>query len=283
MVFMPDSPARLISKGRDDEAREALRRLRGSEYSNLEKEFGETKIRVQEAANNEYVSLTELFTSSVYLKPLIIASGLMACQQLSGINEVLFYLSEVFIKAGSDLDSGLSAFIVTLAQMLATGVAVLIVEKLGRRILLIASAAFMCISICGLGVYFHLDENQGSGGVGRDTVESLGWLPLVCLIVYVIAFSIGLGPLAWAMNVELFPREAQSVMASLTTGMNWMLAFIVSKFSRNLEEVIHTSGLYFMFCGICGIAVLFIIFFVPETRGKTPEDMKSYFQGSKKK
>ena len=75
----------------------------------------------------------------------------------------------------------------------------LVVDKLGRRILLALSALFMCISITGLGVYFYLDEDH-------QDVSNLGWLPLACLIIFICAFSLGFGPLAWAMNVELFPR-----------------------------------------------------------------------------
>ena len=97
-----------------------------------------------------------------------------------------------------------------MSQVLATGFAVLVVERLGRKILLILSAFFMCLSISGLGAYFYLDENiktdQNPGGFDPDTVDSLGWLPLACLILFIVAFSCGFGPLAWAMNVELFPR-----------------------------------------------------------------------------
>ena len=83
------------------------------------------------------------------------------------------------------------------------------------------------------------------------------------------------------MNAELFPKEAQGVMSSLATAFNWTCAFIVSKFSKNLEDEIHASGLYFLFGGVCALGVFFIIFLTPETKGKTPDDMKKYFQGIK--
>ena len=82
----------------------------------------------------------------------------------------------------------------------------LVVDKLGRRILLLLSALFMCLSITGLGVYFYLEENN-------KPVDNLGWLPLACLIIFICAFSLGFGPLAWAMNVELFPRYALLCLA----------------------------------------------------------------------
>ena len=102
------------------------------------------------------------------------------------------------------------------------------------------------------------------------------------MIIYIIGFSIGYGPIPWAMNVELFPKEAQGVMSALAALFNWTCAFIVSKFSSNLEDEIHASGLYFLFGAICGVGIIFVLFIVPETKGKTPEDMKNYFMGVKK-
>ena len=99
----------------------------------------------------------------------------------------------------------------------------LVVDKFGRKFLLVVSAIFMCISIVPLGVYFYLDEHKSceklnvtivdqcdeNSSIDPQTVEDIGWLPLVCLMVYVAAFSIGFGPLPWAMNAELFPQEAK--------------------------------------------------------------------------
>lgn len=98
-------------------------------------------------------------------------------------------------------------------------------------------------------------------------------------MVYILGFSVGYGPIPWAMNAELFPKEAQVVMASLSGGFNWLCAFIVTKFATNLEEVIHTSGLYFLFGAVNACGIIFVITLLPETRGKTPNDMKKYFLG----
>ena len=103
----------------------------------------------------------------------------------------------------------------------------------------------------------------------------------VSMVVYITAFSFGMGPLPWTMNVELYPREAQSFMSSLSTGFNWLGAFLIGKFGTNLEEALGSSGLYFLYCAICALGVIFVIFVVPETKGKTPEDMKEHYLASK--
>ena len=102
------------------------------------------------------------------------------------------------------------------------------------------------------------------------------------MIVYIIGFSIGYGPIPWAMNAELFPKEAQGPMSSLATLFNWGCAFIVSAFSQDVEKEIHAYGLYFLFGAICALGIVFVVLLCPETKGKTPEDMKKYFMGIKK-
>jgi len=270
MLFMPDSPVHLVNKGKDDQAREALVRLRGSECSYIDQELMDIQKTVQDSWSSESsASAKELFTNAVYLKPFGIAFSLMFFQQFCGINGILFYLQTVFQKAGSSMDPGLQSFIVGLAQVIATGFAVVVVDKLGRRILLIGSAFFMCLSIGGLAAFFYVND------------DSLGWLPLVCLIVFIVAFSCGFGPLAWTMNIELYPLEARATMSSVTTLTNWLFAFLVSKFVPTLMDVMHEWGVYFLFCGVCAVGVIFCALVVPETRGKTPDDMKRYFQGQK--
>ena len=118
MFFVPDSPRHLVNKGKDDAARKALKWLRGSEYSGVEEELTilQNAKRDQEQLDHQ-VSFGELLTNGIYLKPLGIVLALMFFQQCSGINAVLFYLQDIFTKAGIDMDPGLSAFIVTLAQV----------------------------------------------------------------------------------------------------------------------------------------------------------------------
>ena len=83
------------------------------------------------------------------------------------------------------------------------------------------------------------------------------------------------------MNAELFPKEAQGVLSSVAAAFNWLCAFVVSKFSSDGEEEIKSSGLYFLIGVICAVGAVFVILAVPETKGKSPEDMKKYFMGVK--
>ena len=187
------------------------------------------------------VSIAELFTTGVYLKPLLIMLTLHFIQQFCGINVIVFYLADIFIAAGFDIENSLSsAAIVSLTQVpkgsyrssrlpvtylfqvIATGTAVFIVERLGRKLLLMFSSIVMSVSIVALGAFFYLDERKEvicdsatvepftttlSGlssttpdpcvpqdGYSLELMESIGWLPLASLIIYKFAFSIGYGP-----------------------------------------------------------------------------------------
>lgn len=156
----------------------------------------------------------------------------------------------------------------------------------------------MCLSILGLGIFFYLDENKKvicevgdqtttmaslcvpnpDGKINPDTVESLGWLPLTSLIIYVLAFSVGFGPLPWMMNGEFFSLESKGLASSIATAFNWLCSFFVTKFQTNLVDAIENSGSYFLYAAVCAVGVIFIFLLVPETRGKSPEDMKRYFE-----
>ena len=157
---------------------------------------------------------------------------------------------------------------------MATSVSIYSIEKLGRRVLLIASSFLMALSTFGLGLYFHFHEMESSSSNG-----GWDWLPLACLVSFVVAFSFGYGPVPWIMVVELFPREAREAMSSTALTFGWVFMYVVSKSTPILGELIHQSGIYFVFTGASVFGLMFTLCVVPETKGKTPEDMKAYFQG----
>ena len=100
-------------------------------------------------------------------------------------------------------------------------------------------------------------------------------------MIFIAGFSIGFGPVPWMMNGELFSAEAKSVGASLATATNWICAFIISKFYPNLEELLRTSGAYWLFGAVCAAGAVYVMLFVPETKGKNPQEIKRYFAGDK--
>lgn len=127
--------------------------------------------------------------------------GLMCFQQLSGVNAVIFYTSDIFKSAGSSMDDNVAAIVVGVVQCIATVSSIFLVDRAGRKILLLISSAFMCSSLVVLGIFFKL-QSDGKG-------EGLGWLPLLCLMIFMIAFSIGYGPIPFVMLGELIPERVK--------------------------------------------------------------------------
>lgn len=124
---------------------------------------------------------------------MIISGGLLAFQQISGINVVLFYSQSIFQKAGSSMDPAVATICVGIVQVLSSGCTPLIVDRLGRKIILLTSAAGMAIALGFLGLFFLLDHQKA------EIVSSISWLPIVSLIAYVIVYCVGFGPLPWAV------------------------------------------------------------------------------------
>ncbi len=245
MIFMPESPFYLLMKGKEAEARKSLQWLRGNQYD-IEDEFLEMLATRKKQQDIGTISMKEFLSNRVYILPGLIMIVLMFIQQYSGVNAVFFYLTEIFNKADVGLSSGLSATLVSLVQVIGTGFAVLIVERLGRKVLLMTSAVGTCISIVALGAFFYLDENKrceyiydngtttlepdfgacdNNSDIDPSTVEDLGWLPLTSLIVYVFTFSVGFGPLPWMMNGEFFSIESKSLVGQYLIFTSYPIMF----------------------------------------------------------
>lgn len=264
-MFMPESPFYYLKKGNEKFARKNLIKLRGIQY-NIENELQNQKNALEETNKNS-ISFWILIKSKTTLKSFIIAYGLMFFQQLSGVNVVIFYTNNIFEKANTGLNSGYSTIIVGVMQVLAVFVSTLIVDRAGRRILLLISIIFLCLTSCTLGVYFYLSENE-------IDVNSIKWLPLVSVCIFIIMFNVGFGPLPWMMMGEIFAPEVKGVAASSACLFNWILVFIVTKFFSDLSETIGLAATFWLFAVICLIGTFFVYFIVPETKGKSLEEIQ---------
>ncbi|XP_014254936.1 facilitated trehalose transporter Tret1-like isoform X2 [Cimex lectularius] len=267
LFFIPETPSWYISKEKETRAKMALQWFRGS-ATDITKEYAELiKIRKMD---NETVSFKELF-SRKYIWPLCISIGLMFFQQLSGINAVIFYTVNIFRDAGSTIDSNICAIIVGCVNLGSTLVATALIDRVGRKVLMYISNTVMALTLFTLGTFFYLKDR------GTDLTE-FGWIPLVSFVLFVIGFSIGAGPIPWLMMGEILPSRVRGIAASLVTGFNWSCTFIVTKTFIDLTEAIGSDSAFWLFGIICVVGLFFVIFFVPETRGKTLEDIEKEFR-----
>lgn len=133
----------------------------------------------------------------------------------------------------------------------------------------------MCASLFALGAFFYIKENEVVDAV---VLESLGWLPLTSLILFIAAFGIGAGPVSWLMSSEILPPKIKGPGISIATCTCWLLGFVVTKTFVNIQEVLSSAGAFWMFGSFCMLGTLFGLFILPETKGKTTEEIQALFK-----
>ncbi|XP_022914749.1 facilitated trehalose transporter Tret1-2 homolog isoform X3 [Onthophagus taurus] len=264
MFFIPETPRWYVSKDKVEDARKALQYLRGRE-ADVQKELDDIENSHQESVKlSSHSHLSDIFKKA-NLKPLVIALGLMFFQQLSGINAIIFYTTQIFELAGSSIPSHICTIIVGVVNFIATFIATILIDKVGRKVLLYISGSVMTLTIIILGIYFYLLKNYD------ELVESIGWLPLTCLVLYVLGFSLGFGPVPWLMLGEILPAKVRGSAASIATAFNWACTFIVTKTFQDALNVLGESLTFWIFGVVCLVSLIFIYRYVPETRGKSLE------------
>lgn len=204
-------------------------------------------------------------------KPFILMVFQMFFQQFSGINAVVFNTSSIFDSATKALDASTASIIVAAVMFIATIFTFFIIDRAGRRIMLMISAAFMALSTIALGAYYyakHLDEKS---------VASVSIFPVLCLVVFVVTFNLGFGPVPWLMMGEVFPAQARGIASSVITSINWTFAFVITRTFKGLRETIYDHGVFWLFGGFCVLAFVYVFFKVPETKGKSFDEIRRLF------
>ncbi|WP_266143598.1 MFS transporter [Escherichia coli] len=259
-----------ISKNKTKRAHKALQWLRGKD-ADVTAELHEIEKNHLDSIKNAPASALDLFNRS-NIKPITVSMGLMFFQQLSGINAVIFYTVDIFRDAGSTIDGNLSTIIVGIVNLGSTFIATALIDRLGRKVLLYISAIAMNLSLLALGAFFFLKDT------GYD-VQEYGWLPLASFVIFVVGFSLGFGPIPWLMMGEILPAKIRGPAASVATAFNWSCTFIVTKTFSDLKGAVGPYGAFWIFSAICFFSLIFVKFCVPETQGKSLEDIERKFNG----
>lgn len=166
----------------------------------------------------------------------------------------------------------MSTIIVGIVNFISTFVAAAVIDKLGRKMLLYISAVSMCITLFTFGSFFYVKS-------GGTDVSAFGWIPLMSLIVYVIGFSLGFGPIPWLMMGEILPVKIRGSAASVATAFNWTCTFVVTKTYEDIVSILGAHGTFWLFGTIVLIGFVFVITCVPETRGRSLEEIEKRFTG----
>jgi sugar porter (SP) family MFS transporter len=257
MFFQPYSPRWLVENDREDEALEVLKRARDSED-----EAKEELAEIKEAAKDER-GVRDIWKPDV--RPLVVVGLVLAfAQQLIGVNTVIYYAPTILKFTGLGSGSAITqALSVGITNVIFTIIAVLILDKVGRRPLLTIGTIGCILSLVVLGVFFASSSLQ----------HSASWIALVCLIVYIASFAIGLGPVFWLMISEIFPLSVRSPAMSVSTVGNWTSNFLVSSFFLSLTTAITKQGTFWLYAFFGVLALIFFFARVPETKDRSLEEI----------
>lgn len=264
LLFVPDTPRSLVMKGKSERALVVLEKVNGSTAA---------KEILEEIKGSFQQHSGKLFSFGFT----VIAIGILLSvfQQFVGINVVLYYAPEIFKSMGSATDTALlQTIVVGAVNLIFTVIAIQTVDRFGRKPLMLLGAAGMAISMFALGTAFFS--------------KTIGLFSLICMLVYVASFAMSWGPVTWVLLSEIFPNKIRGRAMALAVTAQWVSNYLVSwtfpmmdKNSFLIEKFNH--GFSYWIYGVMGLLALLIVWkFVPETKGKTLEEMELIWSDKRK-
>lgn len=216
MIFLPETPRFLMGKGKEEEGIKVLKKVESPELV----DEAIRKIKEEIALDQKSATFKDIFAKTWRI-PLFIAIGIMFIQQFVGINTIIYYAPTVFIIAGfSGAKAAITATIsVGVVNVLSTVLSMFMIDKLGRRKLYFIGLVGMGVALAALGAFFMLKDSVG---------ESLKWVTVGTMLVYIVFFAISLGPLGWLIISEIFPLKVRGVGMSIGALSNWFFNGVVA-------------------------------------------------------
>jgi MFS transporter, SP family, galactose:H+ symporter len=265
MLEMPQSPRWLVMAGKDYVARVTLSKIREDNPAAIDKELAEIKESLAVKAGGWRDLLHPVVRAALF-----VGVGLAILQQITGINTVIYYAPTIvqFTGVHGSASAILAAVGVGVVNVGMTVVALRLLDRAGRRTLLIGGVSAMVVSLVALGAAFI-----GGGGSTAASILAIG-----SLMAYVAAFAISLGPIFWLMNAEIYPLNVRSKAAAVGTMANWTFNFIVSLTFLVLIDALGRTGAFWLYAAIGVVTLWFCWRFVPETKGKHLEDIQEIFR-----
>jgi sugar porter (SP) family MFS transporter len=264
MIKMPQSPRWLVMTGQEYKARATLAKIRSGGEHEIDVEVEEIEAQVGEEPGR----WSELNTP-IMRAALTVGLGLAILQQVTGINTVIYYAPTIVQYTGIDSASSaiLASIGVGIVNVAMTVVALRLLDKAGRRPLLLIGVAGMTVSLFTLGLAFQLGD--------EDTLTSI--VAIGSLMTFVASFAISLGPIFWLLNSEIYPLRTRSKAAALGTFTNWLFNFAVSLTFLLLIDALGQSGAFWFYAAVGVVTFFFCKALVPETKDKHLEEIEAEF------
>jgi MFS transporter, SP family, galactose:H+ symporter len=262
--MLPESPRWLMLKGRRKDAVAVLRRT-----LNTDQEIELEIEQIEQALHGPQGAGVGIVMRGYFMKVLAVGVLLQVFQQLVGINMMIYYSPTIFGYAG--MKGLLAAMTVPTVNMLFTFPAIRLVEKWGRKKLLYVGAITMLVTMIAAGVTFQTIGSVSDPSMIGSTPKAV---LLVSVILYIFGFAVSWGPVVWLVCSEIFPLEGREIGMTITTMVNWTFAGLVMANALSFMQAHGNASIFYVFAGFCALAVAFVAWFVPETKGITLEEME---------
>ena len=283
MLFTSETPRWLFGKKKDERGEKVLRRLRGPDA-----DIGQEMDRIKSSLKKSYTVLEQLkeFRFRSVYQPFLLVLMLAFFQQFSGINAVMFYSSGIFMQAGfrGNMVEIMAALATGVPSVVFTFVSVLLIDHLGRRVLLITSSVGMMFSSIILAVYFgiyydvrHCDKKHLTPAT-EDYCSKIGYVAFAGVIIFISSFSIGWGPIPWTSLSELLPNKVRGLAGSIAAVSSWTYATIITLGFVHYVELVTPKYAWAVFGLIMLISIVCVFLFLPETKGHSVEEIQEYFE-----
>ncbi len=261
MAPLPESPRWQLKRGRRKEAERTLARIGGAEVAAREIE------EIEESLKEEEGKFSELFSGG-YGRAMLIGVAMSIFSQFGGINAVTYYGPELFKAAGSNEDRAfMSTVLIGVTEILATLAATTVVDKVGRKFLLICGVSLQTLCLVAVGVLYR--------------VHASPLLLLVFILLYLIGFASSTGAVIWVILSEIFPTRVRGQAMGVAVLAMWAADYVVSQSFPMLKEGIGSSNTFFCYAVCCFLGLIFTIFMLPETKGRTLEEIERSWRHGK--
>ncbi|XP_037967227.2 facilitated trehalose transporter Tret1 [Plutella xylostella] len=285
VLYIPETPSYLVLSGRDEEAYQSLLWLRGPN-SDVSQELATIRTNVlasrnfsqrQSLASGNFLSAFDARTMNRLLGPILVTCGLMMFQRFSGAHAFSFYAVPIFRKTFGGMNPHGAAIAVSFVQLLASCLSGLLIDTVGRLPLLIVSSVLMSMALAGFGSYAYYEEVHRNQRIQNVMFhQALGqndWIPLLCVLVFTIAFSLGMSPISWLLIGELFPLEYRAFGSAMATAFSYLCAFVGVKTFVDFQQALGLHGAFWLYASISVGGLCFVVCCVPETKGKDLDEM----------